>query len=162
MKFLIHLVLLLAVTGSISTLAACGISKDDHEKIEAEHKKTMTDLVKKEDELDKTMAELEKTKIKLEQANHELAEKKSSLMKTHNQINMALEKCSQERKTMETSFIAARREVTYLRDKMDELIQSFKKVSDELNLAEKANEILRQQMNELTAERDRLKKLVRN
>jgi len=162
MKFLIHLVLLLAVAGSLSTLAACGISKDEHEKIVAEHKKTITDLAKKRDELDKISAELEKTKIKLKQTNHELAEKERSLTKANNQLKNTSEKFSKEKKAMESSLIAARHEVGYLRDKMDELIQSFKKASDELNMAEKANEILHQQMNELTAERDRLKKLVRN
>ena len=162
MKFLIHMVLLLAVTGLISTLAACGVSKDEHENIVSAHNNAMADLAKKQDELDKTKAELEKIKIKLNQANHGLIEKKNSLTKTQNRIKMALEKCSQEKKAMESSLIAARREVAYLRDKMDELIQSFKKASDDLNMAEKANEILHQQMNELTIERDRLKKLVRN
>ena len=162
MRFLVHMGLLLAVTGLIFTIAACGVNKDEHEKILSAHKKAMVDLAKKQDELDKTKTELEKIKIKLDQANHESAEEKGSFTETHNKIKTALEKCSKEKKAMESSFIAARREVEYFRDKMDELINSFKKVSNELNMAEKANEILRQQMDELTAERDQIKNLMRN
>ena len=162
MKFFIHTLFLLAVMGLASGLAACGVSKDEHAKIISERDKAMADLAEKQDELDKTKAELQKIKIQLNQANHGAVEKKSAFTKKHNQIKMALEKCSEEKKAMESSFIASRREVEYLRDKMDELINSFKKVSDELNLTEKANEILRQQMEELTAERDGIKNTMRN
>ena len=162
MKFLIHTVWLLTVIGLVSTLAACGVSKDEHEKIVSERNKAVAELADKKDELDKTKFELEKTKTRLNQVNQGLAEKKNSLAKTDNQIRMALEKCSQEKRAMQSSLIATRREVKYFRDKMEELINSFNKVSNDLNLAKKANEILRQQIDELTTERDRLKKLVRN
>ena len=160
MKCLIYMVLLSAMMGMISTLAACGVSKDDHEKIVSEYNKAMAELAKKEAELNMTKAELEKTKIKLNKANNGVSEKKISLTKTPNQIKIALEKCSHEKRAKESSLIATRHEVTYLRNKMEELINSFNKVSNELNLAEKANEVLREQLDELAAERDRLKKLV--
>jgi len=164
MKFLIHMVLLLAVTCLISTFAACGVNKDEHEKIVSERNRAMADLAKAQGELDKMKTEMEEIKIKINKvkANHGLTKKKSSLTKTHNQTKRAFEKCSKEKKALESSFIAARREVAYLRDKMDELINSFKKVSNDLNLAEKANEILNQQMKELIAERDRIKNPMKN
>lgn len=179
MKFLNNLTALMGVTGIVFVLVGCGISKDEHEKISSELYKTKVEIDKTKAELtktkkefantetelskiraalDKTRAELGKTKIELDKTKMELKRTNAELVGMEKALNktQSLLKIDLEKQAIKSQLIAARHEAVYLKEEFGELLNRFLKTTEELNMAQKANEILRTQMNELINEKDRL------
>ena len=131
-------VTMLAVAGLVICFIGCGISKEEHEK-------TVSEIEKTKVKLDRMKAELKETRARLDQANTKSADMEKTLTKTRNQLKIALKKHKREKQVLKAALAAARNELAYLRQKLEELTQNYLRTASELDMTKHANEILREQ-----------------
>jgi chromosome segregation ATPase len=169
MKLPSERVKLFLVIGVMIGVVGCGVSKDQYEetvselnKTKAELNRIRTDLNETKSKLDKTVVELDKTKAEQEKAYTKIAEMQKSLTEAQNQLEIALERHTNEKQLMQSQFVGAQREASILRQQSEELYQSLIKATTELDMFREANEVLRGQIYKLTNERNRLQGMVKN
>ncbi|UCB48768.1 MAG: hypothetical protein JSW56_16855 [Deltaproteobacteria bacterium] len=141
-------VTLLVVNIALIGLAGCGVSKDEHEKVLSQ--------------LDKANALLAETRAELEQANSKIASMEKLPPNDQHDLSIALKKHKRARQLLRASLADSQRETTILRQQLDELTQSLMKVTRELDVTKQANEVLKQQIDELMKEKTRLQEVTEN
>jgi uncharacterized coiled-coil DUF342 family protein len=85
-----------------------------------------------------------------------------SLTEAQHQLEIVLERHTNEKQLMQSQFVGAQREASILTQQSEELYQSLIKATTELDMFRKANEVLRGQVYKLTNERNRLQGMIKN
>jgi len=150
-----HSMTVFSITGLALCLVGCGISEEEYEKKVSELKHVKAKLAK-------TEVELNETKARLEQANMKNAEMEGALTEAQNQLKIAIRKQKQNEDALEAPLAAARNEAVYLRQKLEELTQNLLRTASELEMTKDANEILREQMSELSNRKYELEERLEN
>jgi chromosome segregation ATPase len=155
-------VTMLAIAGFVLWFVGCDVNKEEHKKTVLELAEANAKLDKMKAELAKLESELKETRTKLDKGDTKSGDMEKALTKARNQLKIANKKHKQEKQALEAPLAGARNELAFLRQKLGELTQNYLRTFSELDMTKCANEILREQMSDLTNENYKLKELLEN
>ncbi|MBW2066442.1 MAG: hypothetical protein JRJ03_16150 [Deltaproteobacteria bacterium] len=155
-------------------LEGCSTGGGDCDRLRSELEKTKSELVTAKSLLDRTREELEVAKQELANAMAKLSEANKKILALEERVGnrkrlyegmeMRLKEttslCEKEKRIAETNLISALHEVSFLKQKIEELINGLETVSDELDVTRDANAVLQREIQRLTRENRRLRETI--
>ncbi|MBW1998331.1 MAG: hypothetical protein JRJ29_10260 [Deltaproteobacteria bacterium] len=145
---------------------------EDCDRLRSELEKTKSELVTAKSLLDKTRKELEVVKRELADAMAKLGEANKKILvfeetvgnrervrqETEKKLKETTSLCEKKKRIAEANLVSALHEVTFLKQRIEELINGLETVSGELDITRDANAVLQREVQRLTRENIRLRK----